>query len=72
MQIKSAYNKINNWIRSLSPIQYAVLVWLVAFILSVPVGLTFPENTLIDAAMTAAGGATGVTIVFYLMGMPDG
>lgn len=72
MQIKSVYNKINSWIRSLSPVQYAVLVWLVAFGLSLPVGLTFPENTLIDAATTAAGGATGVAIVFYLAGIPDG
>lgn len=72
MQIKSVYKRIDSWMRNISTIQYALLTWLIAFSSSVLVGLAFPGNSLVNAATYAAGAATGVAVVFYLAGMPDG
>lgn len=72
MQIKSVYKRIDSWMRNISTIQYALLTWLIAFSSSVLVGLAFPGNSLVNAATYAAEAATGVAVVFYLAGMPDG
>ncbi|RRJ28517.1 hypothetical protein [Halocatena pleomorpha] len=72
MQIKSIYDRIDNWVRNLSSLQYALLAWVAAFSVGVPTGLMFPSNTFLNAALTAAGSATGVALVVYLTGMPNG
>ena len=54
--------------RDLSLPQYALLAWLVAFGLSVFVGLVFAGNRPYTAVMSAAGGATGATIFFTSCG----
>ena len=71
MQVRSAYDRLNVWLRGLSKVQYALVVWIFAFCLSVLVGLALAGNSLPNAVMTAAGGATGVAIIFYLFGKPD-
>ncbi|UPM44862.1 hypothetical protein [Halocatena salina] len=72
MQIKPIYNIIDNWVRNLSSLQYALLAWGAAFSVGVPTGLMFPGNTFLNAALTAAGSATGVALVFYFAERPDG
>ncbi len=72
MQIKPIYNTIDNWVRNLSSLQYALLTGVAAFSVGVPTGLMFPGNTFFNAALTAAGSATGIALVFYFAGMPDG
>jgi chaperone required for assembly of F1-ATPase len=72
MQARSAYDRLNAWLRGLSKIQYALVAWIFAFCLSVLVGLALAGNSLLNAVMSAAGGATGVAIISYLLGKPDG
>ncbi|UPM44784.1 hypothetical protein [Halocatena salina] len=71
MQIKPIYNRIDNWVRKLSSLQYALLAWVIAFSAGVLIGLVLPRNTFLNAALTAAGSATGVALVFYFAGIPD-
>ncbi|MFC6961629.1 hypothetical protein [Halocatena marina] len=71
MKIKSAYRSIDNWIRSFSTSQYALLVWLVGVSVGTLAGLALPGNNLVNSATHAMGAATGVAIVFYLAGMPE-
>ena len=72
MENRSTYNRLNNWTRDLSLPQYALLAGLVAFGLSVFVGLVFAGNRPYTAVMSAAGGATGATIVLYFLRKRDG
>lgn len=72
MQIKSAYNRLDNWFENLPTVQYVFLSWLLAFSITALILVAFIGNTLINIAMTAAGGATGVAIVMYLMRKVNG
>lgn len=72
MQIKPIYNRIDTLTRNLSPIQFALLGWLIAFSAGTLFLLAFLGATIITAATYAAGSATGATIVFYFAGIPDG
>ena len=67
MQFQPAYNRLNDWLRSLSVLQGVLVIWLVAIIVSVPVGVVFAGNILTTAVTTGIEGATGAAIVAYLM-----
>jgi ABC-type proline/glycine betaine transport system permease subunit len=67
MQIQPAYNRLSDWIRSLSTLQCVFVIWLVAIGVSIPVGVAFAGNTLTTAVASGIGGATGAAIVAYLM-----
>jgi ABC-type proline/glycine betaine transport system permease subunit len=67
MQIQPAYNRLSDWLRSLSTLQCVLVVWLVAIGVSIPVGVVFAGNTLTTAVTSGIGGATGGAIVAYLV-----
>ena len=56
MQFQPAYNRLNDWLRSLSVLQGVLVIWLVAIIVSVPVGVVFAGNTLTTAVTSGIGG----------------
>jgi hypothetical protein len=62
MDIKPVYKSFDSWLKNLSTIQYALFVWSATFTFSLLVGVTFVGNSLMNATMSAAGGAIGVTI----------
>jgi hypothetical protein len=71
MSARAAYEDIDEWVRSLSPIEYLLSVWLFAFVPSVPLLLALDSvvggagNALATVVMTAVGSATGVAIGLY-------
>jgi heme exporter protein D len=72
MDIKPAYKSFDSWLKNLSTIQYALFVWSATFTFSLLVGITFVGNSLMNATMSAAGGAIGVTIVLTIMEKRNG
>lgn len=67
MQIQSVYNRLSDWLRSLSTLQCVLVVWLIAIGLAISVGVVFAGNTLTTAITSGIGGATGGAIVAYLV-----
>jgi hypothetical protein len=67
MGFQPIYNRFNDWIQGFSVRQCVLVVWLVAIIVSVPVGVVFAGNTLTTAVTLGIGGATGAASIVYLM-----
>lgn len=65
---KSTDGRVSNWIDALSAVQLILLVWLLAVVTSVVVGVALADNSLANAVTVAVGAATGAAIVVYLLG----
>ena len=65
---KSTDGRVSNWTDTLSAVQLILLVWLLAVVTSVVVGVALPDNSLANAVTVAVGAATGAAIVVYLLG----
>ena len=65
---KSTDGRVSNWIDTLSAVQLILLVWLLAVVTSVVVGVALADNSLANAVTVAVGAATGAAIVVYLLG----
>ncbi|PSP74688.1 hypothetical protein BRC86_05215 [Halobacteriales archaeon QS_3_64_16] len=71
MSARAAYEDIDEWLWSPSPIEYLLSVWLLAFVFSVLLLLALvsivggARYSLVTVVMTAVGSATGVAIGLF-------
>jgi hypothetical protein len=71
MPARAAYEDIDEWMRSLSPIEYLLSVQLFVFVPSIPLLLASDSivggagNSFVTVVVVAVGSATGVAIGLY-------